>query len=190
MVTFELNGLSRRFIGPLDVTELHRLVREGMSFLYMRGGRAASTFRWLMRMRPHLVRTEYKEVEKIESCSLMYAFKNNTIEVRVLRENRVGKLIVANELSGALFDLLLHDGKPFKLGPWTRCSSRSPVLLSSRLGIYLNFTIPKDVEVFAGREVMPPRLNWAGVDLVMNEGLAETSYSVSVDLDSQQRARG
>jgi hypothetical protein len=150
--TFGLNALARKYLGALDVTPLHRSIRTSLSPLYMRGGKGER----------------------------FYSFNGDVVELKVSRETGRGRLIVANELAGTLFDTLMVDDRCLKLRPWTRCSSRRPVLISKTLGISLHFDLYDGVEVFAGREVLPPRLNWAGIDLVMDEGLLDVSYRVRI----------
>jgi hypothetical protein len=178
--TFELNALARKYLGALDVTSLHHSIRDSLSPLYMRGGKGEQFFRALMRLRSLLIRTRYRVYGRIEVCTVDYSFNGDVIELKVSRETGRGKLIVANELAGTLFDTLMVGDRCFKLRPWTRCLSRRPVLVSKTLGISLHFDLPDGVEVFAGREVLPPRLNWAGIDLVMDEGLLDLSYRVRI----------
>ncbi|MDJ0274404.1 MAG: hypothetical protein QXP81_03600 [Nitrososphaerota archaeon] len=178
--TFELNGVARKMLGPLDVTGPHRFLRESLSPLYLRGGRGALAFRGLMRVRSLLIRTEYRSSERVEVCVVSYRFNGCCIEIRVSRETGRGKLIVANELSGTLFDSLVVGGSRIALGPWVRCPSRTPALLSRTLGICVRFELPEGAEAFAGREVLPPRLDWAGVDLILDEGVLAVTYAVRI----------
>ncbi len=178
--TFELNALARKHLGALDVTLLHRNVRDSLSRLYVRGGKGERFFRALMRLRSLLIRTRYRVSGRIEVCTVEYSFNGDIIEVKVSRETGRGRLIVANELAGTFFDTLMVGDRCFKLRPWTRCPSRRPVLVSKTLGMGLHFDLPDVVEVFVGREVLPPRLNWAGVDLVVDEGQLNVSYRVRI----------
>jgi hypothetical protein len=178
--TFELNALARKYLGALDVTSLHHSIRGSLSPLYMRGGKGEQFFRALMRLRSLLIRTHYRVYGRIEVCTVDYSFNGDLVELKVSRETGRGRLIVANELAGSLFDILIVGDRCLKLRPWTRCSLRRPVLVSKTLGISLHFDLPDGVEVFAGREVLPPRLNWAGIDLLMDEGFLDVSYRVRI----------
>jgi hypothetical protein len=146
----------------------------------MRGGKGERFFKTFMRLRSLLISTCYRVYGRIEVCTIDYSFNGDVVELKVYRETGRGKLIVANELAGSLFDTLMVGDRCLKLRPWTRCPSRRPVLVSKTLGISLHFDLPDGVEVFAGREVLPPRLNWAGIDLVMEEGLLDVSYRVRI----------
>lgn len=176
----ELNGLSRRYLGPLDVTTLHRRIRERLTPTYLGGGNASSLFRLLMKIRSHLLKTRYVKVETAELCEVRYTFSEDTIKVRVLRERGCGTLIVANELSGELFDCVVLDGRATEPGPWSRIKHRSPTLASKKLGLDIQFLFPEGFEVFAGREFQPPRLNWSGVDIALDEGVKEAEYTVKI----------
>jgi len=178
--TFELNALARKYLGTLDVTPLHRKIRNSLSPLYVRGGKGERFFRALMTLRSLLIRTRYRVSGRIEVCTVDYSFNGDVVEVKVSRETGRGRLIVTNELAGTLFDTLMVSDRCFKLRPWTRCPSRRPVLVSKTLGMGLHFDLPDGVEVFTGREVLPPRLNWAGIDLVVNEGHLNVSYRVRI----------
>ncbi|MFZ8858378.1 MAG: hypothetical protein ACO2O1_09120 [Candidatus Caldarchaeales archaeon] len=185
--TFELNALARKYLGALDVTPLHRRIRDSLSPLYMRGGKGERFFKALMRLRSLLISTRYRVYGRIEVCTIDYSFNGDVVELKVSRETGRGKLIVANELAGTLFDTLMVGDRCLKLRPWTRCPSRRPVLVSKTLGINLHFDLPDGVEVFAGREVLPPRLNWAGIDLLMDEGLLDVSYRVRISYGPSRR---
>jgi hypothetical protein len=185
--TFELNALARKYLGVLDVTPLHRSIRSSLSPFYMRGGKGERFFRALMRLRSLLISTRYRVYGRIEVCTIDYSFNGDVVELKVSRETGRGKLIVANELAGTLFDTLMVGDRCLELRPWTRCPSRRPVLVSKTLGINLHFDLPGGVEVFAGREVLPPRLNWAGIDLLMDEGLLDVSYRVRISCGPSRR---
>lgn len=182
-----LNGLSRRYLGPFDVTEAHRYIREKLTPMYVGGGSFSPLFEFLMKVRSRLLKTRYVMCETIESCEVRYAFSKNSIQVKVKRENGRGRLIVANEFSGELFDTILLDGEYLRPGPWTRINHTTPILSSTKLGLGIQFILPDGTEVFAGREVQLPRLNWAGVDIALEEGETDVSYEVRVSHKTSRR---
>lgn len=178
--TLKLNGLSRRYLGPIDVTELHRELREFMTPLYLRGVRSRAIFRLLMMARSLLLRTKYVPSLTRDVCKVTYRFDGELLSIEVKRQERTGRLIVANELSGRLFDRMLLGDESVELGPWSRCYSRTPSLASRKLGLTLRFHLPEGIEAYVGREVMLPRLDWAGVDLVLRDGEREIRYAVEI----------
>ncbi len=175
-----LNGVSRRYLGPIDVTEIHRAVRDLLATHYQSEAPLAPLFRRLMRLRGLLIRTRYRSVGPRETVRATFSLGAGEILIRVARKGDVGRLIVANELSGRLFDYAVAGGRRFSPPPWLTLSDKSPVLGSSLLKLELRFEIPPGVEVFVGREVDPPRLDWAGIDLVVWEGVRELSYRVLI----------
>ncbi len=181
---FYLDGVSRRYLGPLDVTEVHRFVRDRLAPQYQSGTPLASLFRHLMSLRGLLVRTRYVAVDTRETAHSSFTCCSGEICVRVERERGCGKMIVANELSGRFFDYAVIGGSRVAPPPWMRSPERSPTLGSSLLKLELSIEVPPGVEAFIGREVQPPRLDWAGIDLVMEEGVKELSYRVLLSLVS------
>jgi hypothetical protein len=181
---FLLNGVSRRYLGPLDITELHRFVRDRLAPHYQSGSPLAPLFHHLMRLRGLLLRTRYVAVDTRETAQATFTCRADEIRIRVRRERGCGKMIVANELSGRFFDYAVIGGRRVALPPWMRSPERRPTLGSSLLKLELSLEVPPEVEAFIGREVQPPRLDWAGIDLVMEEGVKEISYRVLLSLAS------
>ncbi|MEM1956233.1 MAG: hypothetical protein QXX49_00055 [Candidatus Caldarchaeum sp.] len=177
---FILNGLSRRFLGPFDVTRAHRHVREKLSPTYVEGGSLSPLFENLIKLRTRMLKTKYVVAETAEVCEVRYRFSENSIEVDVSRERGCGTLVVANEMSGELFDKLLVDGHAIRMKPWTRLHTESPALYSTKLGVKLALCFDGQLELYAGREVHPPRLNWAGVDLILHDGEMDAHYTVKL----------
>ncbi|MEM4334844.1 MAG: hypothetical protein QXX19_03765 [Candidatus Caldarchaeum sp.] len=177
---FFLNGLSRRFLGPIDVTRAHRYVREKLSPKYVEGSSSSLLFEKLIRLRTKLLKTRYMVSETAEVCGVRYRFSENSIQVDVARERGRGTLVVANEVSGELFDTLLVDGHAIRMKPWTRLHTESPALYSTKLGVKLALCFDGQLELYAGREVHPPRLNWAGVDLILHDGEMDAHYTVKL----------
>ena len=78
-------------------------------------------------------------------------------------------MFVANELSGRLFTILyLDDRRVDDIGPWMEVRDCSRVKLYSPY-LKLGFKIPtlSSCKMFAGREVVGDRLDWAGVSYVV-----------------------
>ncbi len=177
---FQLNGVSKKYIGPLDVTMLHRTLRDYLAPHYLAGSNLSKLFRLLMILRGQLVKTRYRRVDSIGSVEVRYRFLDDYILVSLTRVEGSCGIIVANEFSGRIFDRMVIHGRMIVPPPWARCHSNRVTLISSFLPAAITVELPPGYEVYVGREVLPPRLDWAGVDIFMPEESKNISYKITV----------
>jgi hypothetical protein len=87
-----------------------------------------------------------------------------------------------NEQSGAFNDLadasrtLIGD----KLGPWEPVTGSWARLRSGSLGVEWSQSVLEGADLRAGREVAPPRFDWAGLDYVFGPDFTGATYTITV----------
>ncbi len=187
---YQLNGISKKYVGALDVTMLHRAIRDVLAPHYQAGSPLSSLFKLLMVLRGRLVKTRYTRVDSVGSVEVCYRFAGNHILLSVSRVDGAGKLIIANEFSGKLFDTVVVQGKTLQPPPWARCRSNRLTLFSKVLQVAVTVELPQGYEAYIGREVLPPRLDWAGVDILMPEESINLSYKIIVSREPDMGLRG
>lgn len=179
---FHLNGLSIKYWGRIEVERPYKRLREVLSPLYIKSQWFRPFYKLLMAGRSlAMLRSHYIEVGTLGIVEARYRLGEKTVDVEISVNpfERIS-ILVANELSGRLFNTLEIDGRMRSIPPWLEVDR--PVRFyapSLRLSMFLE---PVDgCRMFVGREVLGKRLDWAGVSYNLLDGTEKISYRVSFD---------
>lgn len=182
---FHMDGLSAKKIAGLDIDKPYRLVRKALAPLYIRSQGFRPIYTYLMWARTALgPRAVYKKLQDIGVILVSYRFvSQGVLDVEVdPRVRPDAKVMIANELSGRYFTQLFLDNKMVveKIPPWMNISSESAVLYSPLLKLGLKVSRVEGCEMYAGREVVGQRLNWAGFSYAPCSSMGKISYRVEM----------
>lgn len=162
---FKLNKVSIKYLGGLRVEQPYRKVRSFLAPLYIKNRVFRPLYFFLMALRTVLgVKSRYESVEEKGYVDVKYGVEGNAVEVRVDASNlRCNKFLIANELSGRLFTKLTIDDLDIeRIPPWMEVRGKELSLISPQLGLSMTIKKPPQCRLFAGREVLGRRLDWAG----------------------------
>jgi len=172
-----LNGSLEKYIGNVKIDRLYKPIWTSLSPLYVSSSFFRPLFKYLMYARNLLIRTVPKRRVPIGHVELSYRPKEDGVDVKA-RWSLDGQVIIANELSGRLFDELRVDGSRVKLGPWIELRGSEAELRSRRLRLSMIIERVKNAALFCGREVIGRRLDWAGFSYIPTLGTRNLEYSV------------
>jgi hypothetical protein len=88
----------------------------------------------------------------------------------------------ANELSGRYFSqLLLENGGPRRIPPWTEIYANSTRLYSPPLNLTFKAHRAEGTRLYVGHEVVARRLDWAGFTYLLPPGVNRVQYRLEFE---------
>lgn len=172
-----LNCIFEKHLGGINVDRLYRPVWATLSPIYISSSLFRPLYNYLMYARTLLIKQVQKRCMPIGHVELRYRVGRDTIDVQA-RWSLEGQVIVANELSGRLFDELIVDGTEVRLRPWMELRCKEAELRSRRIGLSMVVRGIGEAALFCGREVIGRRLDWAGFSYLPLPGVRSIEYSV------------
>ena len=166
---FELNMISVKYLGHVKVEKLYKKTRSLLAPIYLKSKTFRPIYTLLMISRTMLgVKSRYEKIESKGHVDVMYEAGYNHINVNVDASRlRCSKYLIANELSGKLFTkLIIEDEEIDDIPPWVEIRGEEAALISPKLRLMIRIEKPPYCRLFAGREVLGRRLDWAGFSLI------------------------
>ena len=180
-----INGRPSKYLfNRRNIDSFYALLHRTLTPMYLGNRFTRPFYIYLMAVRTILgVRNMFEKTNPIGVVEATYDIEDSSIEVDVdLNEVDADGVFVANELSGRLFTQLYVDGvRSRRFEPWMNVSGcREAVLYSPYLRIAVAIPGLDSCKMFAGREVLARRLNWAGVSYFARPK-ARISYRVVIE---------
>jgi len=176
---FHLNAVSTKKLSTLHVDPQYRPLRKMLTPLYLRNPSFRPLFTFLTWTRTALgLKAVYTPIEEIGKVTVSYRPENGGVNITVDSEvPREAPVLVANELSGRYFSqLLLENGRPRRIPPWTEISADSALLYSPTLNLTFKAYRTDGTRMYVGREVVARRLDWAGFTYLLPPGVDQVQY--------------
>ncbi len=179
---YHLNGLSDKYIGKGRADFPYKWVRSKLAPLYRKSPRFRPLFHYLMAVRTVVgIRSRYRRVDAVGRVRITYHYDDHQVKVDVDASDLAGtKFLVANELDGQIFRHLSIDGHVHisRIPPWLEIEGRKASISSPDLGLSFSLAKVPGCRLFAGREVLGRRLNWAGFSYLPEPDVTRFSYEV------------
>jgi hypothetical protein len=178
----ELNGISLKYLGPFMAEKPYKSLRTILSPIYIRHRGFRPIYSLLMAGRTVIgLRSRYMKIKPLASVRSRYILEDSCIRVEIHVERPKGlSILVANELSGRLFTTMDVNGRTTSIPPWIEVSGRI-CFHSPQLGLAVSLEPVDGCRMFAGREVLGKRLDWAGLSYQMPHELKSIRYRVFFD---------
>lgn len=181
---YRMNGVSVKKISRVELDRPYKWVKDILAPSYIHNQAFRPFYAYLMWARTGLgIKSVYTKTESLGEVNVRYRFDGAKIDVSVETQLKPGsKVMIANELSGSYFDKLrlgngeLMDGIP----PWCELQTDSALLYSPHLAIGLRISCPNDSRMYAGREVVGKRLDWAGFSLLLEPKARTLRYTLEM----------
>ena len=179
---FHLNGLSLKYVGRARADIPYKWIRSQLAPLYLRSPLFRPIFNYLMAARTVVgIKSRYRRLRSIGYMDITYEYADNRIRVEVDATHLdAKKFLVANELDGQLFrHLIIDDTAPImKIPPWLEIEGRDARLIAPELHLSFRLDRVEGCRLFAGRESLGERLNWAGFSYMASADVNRFSYEV------------
>ena len=169
---YHMNGVSIKIIGGRGfVDKPYKKIHAALAPLYVKSSIFRPFYYFLMAARTVAnVRSRFAEVRGLGYVDVAYRVDGNRVRVEVDASSlRCSKYFIANELSGRLFTKLLVDGRDIgRIPPWIDLDCDRLELFSPALKLGMELRRVAGCRLFAGREVVGKRLDWAGASYQPN----------------------
>ena len=160
----------------------YKSLRTILSPLYIRHKGFRPIYSLLMAGRTLVgLRSRYMNIGSLASVRSRYTLEDMEVRVEIHVERPKGlSILVANELSGRLFTIMDVNGRIRSIQPWMEVSGRV-CFHSPQLGLAISLDQVDGCRMFAGREVLGKRLDWAGLSYQMPDDMKSIRYRVFFD---------
>ncbi len=179
---FHLNGLSKKYVGKAPADVPYKWIRSQLAPLYLKSSRFRPFFKYLMTVRSLIgIKSQYRKIRSIGYVDIAYEHGSHEVRVQVDASRlAANKFLVANELNGQLFNRLTINNyvNLTKIPPWLEIGGSEVRLTAPSLRLSFCLRRVEGCKMFAGREVLGKRLNWAGVSYLASPGMSRFGYEV------------
>ena len=179
---FHLNGFSLKFLGRARADVPYKWIRSQLAPLYLRSSRFRPLFNYLMAARTVVgIRSRYRRINGLGYVDVAYEANGDRVLVHVDASHLdAKKFLIANELDGHLFRELIIDDtiRIPRISPWLEIRGSDARIVAPTLGMSFRLRQIEGCSMFAGREVLGNRLNWAGFSYQPSKGVDSFGYEV------------
>lgn len=182
--SFYMNGVSVKKFWGLSVESPYRLLRRLTAPRYVKSVVFRPLYYYLMWARTGVgLKAVYSKIRSVGVVTVSYRLREHAVDVEVDADLQSDVyLMVANELSGRIFTQLFLDGNRIvkNVPPWIKIDADSALLYSPLLKLGLEVQKVDGCRLYAGREVVARRLDWAGFSYVVKPGVTRLSYRLEM----------
>jgi len=168
-------------------SKIYRVVQNELANLYRTRAKLRPTLTHIMRIQSLMgIKLSNKKVKSKGLVEVGYRLSNNVVMIRIdssrLVDRDFKRLLVFNEQS-ADFDLYRDDLVSLRgesIGVWEEVDSQRVSLMNEKMKVTFSIEKISGAKMYRGRELLKPRLDWAGFCYLIPPSMEHVSYVIQV----------